>query len=83
MSTIESQTITRINPILKTFNNSVLGCTVDVRKETVTVLLRVPRTQQAQRLLKKWKMISRKKFQVGIQTIIFLHHIEKAINFGL
>ena len=53
MSTIESQTITRINPILKTFNNSVLGCTVDVRKETVTVLLRVPRTQQAQRLLKE------------------------------
>lgn len=53
MSTIESQTITRINPILKTFNNSVLGCAVDVRKETVTVLLRVPRTQQAQRLLKE------------------------------
>ena len=53
MSTIESQTITRINPILKTFNNSVLGCTVDVRKETVTVLLRVPRTQQAQKLLKE------------------------------
>ncbi|MGZ9806070.1 hypothetical protein [Streptococcus sp. V869] len=53
MSTIESQTITRVNPILKTFNNSVLGCTVDVRKETVTVLLRVPRTQQAQKLLKE------------------------------
>ena len=53
MSTIENQTATRINPILKNFNQSILGCTVDVRKETVTILLLVPRTQQAQRLLKE------------------------------
>ena len=52
MNTIENQTVTRINPILKSFNHSVLGCTVDVRKETVTVLLAIPRTQQAQKLLK-------------------------------
>ena len=53
MNTIENQTITRINPILKSFNHSVLGCTVDVRKETVTILLAIPRTQQAQKLLKE------------------------------
>ena len=53
MSTIENQTVTRINPILKNFNQSILGCTVDVRKETVTILLLVPRTQQVQRLLKE------------------------------
>ena len=53
MNTIENQTITRINPILKSFNHSVLGCTVDVRKENVTVLLAIPRTQQAQKLLKE------------------------------
>lgn len=53
MNTIENQTFTRINPILKSFNHSVLGCTVDVRKETVTVLLAIPRTQQAQKLLKE------------------------------
>ena len=53
MNTIENQTVTRINPILKSFNHSVLGCTVDVRKETVTVLLAIPRTQQAQKLLKE------------------------------
>ena len=52
INTIENQFVTRINPILKDFNHSVLGCTVDVRKETVTVLLRVPRTQQAQKLLR-------------------------------
>lgn len=53
MSTIENQTVTRINPILKNFNQSILGCTVDVRKETITILLLVTRTQQAQRLLKE------------------------------
>ena len=53
MNTIENQTVTRINPILKSFNHSVLGCTVDVRKETVTVVLTIPRTQQAQKLLKE------------------------------
>ena len=53
MNTIENQTVTRINPILKNFNHSVLGCTVDVRKENVTVLLAIPRTQQAQKLLKE------------------------------
>ena len=53
VNTIENQTVTRINPILKNFNHSVLGCTVDVRKENVTVLLAIPRTQQAQKLLKE------------------------------
>lgn len=53
MNTVENQTITRINPILKSFNHSILGCTVDVRKENITVLLAIPRTQQAQKLLKE------------------------------
>ena len=53
VNTIENQTITRINPILKNFNQSVSRCTVDVRKESVIVLLAIPRTQQAQKLLKE------------------------------
>ena len=53
VDTIENQTITRINPILKNFNQSVSRCTVDVRKESVIVLLAIPRTQQAQKLLKE------------------------------
>lgn len=53
INTIENQGITRIKPVLKSFNHSILGCTVDVRKETVTVLLAIPRTQQAQKLLKE------------------------------
>lgn len=53
MNTIENQTVTRINPILKNFNQSVSRCTVDVRKESVIVLLAIPRIQQAQKLLKE------------------------------
>ncbi|MHC0041301.1 hypothetical protein ACXGR2_07450 [Streptococcus periodonticum] len=53
VNAIENQTIIRINPILKNFNQSVSGCTVDVRKESITVLLTIPKTQQTQKLLKE------------------------------
>lgn len=51
--TADTQTVTHANPILKVFNQSVSKCVVDIRKETVTVLLRLPRTQQAQKVLKE------------------------------
>ena len=51
--TADTQTVTHTNPILKVFNQSVSKCVVDIRKETVTVLLRLPRTQQAQKVLKE------------------------------
>lgn len=50
--TADTQTVTHTNPILKVFNQSVSKCVVDIRKEAVTVLLRLPRTQQAQKVLK-------------------------------
>lgn len=51
--TIDSQTmVTKYNPILKTFNKAVSKCTVDVRKDSVTVFIRYPKTQQAQKLLR-------------------------------
>lgn len=51
--TADNQTVTHANPILKVFNQSISKCVVDIRKETVTVLLRLPRTQQAQKVLKE------------------------------
>lgn len=52
--TIDSQTtVTKFNPILKTFNKAVSKCTVDVRKDSVTVFIRYPKTQQAQKLLRE------------------------------
>ena len=35
------------------FNQSVLGCTVDVRKDSVTFSLAIPKTQQTQKLLRE------------------------------
>ena len=50
---IDNQTtITKFNPILKNFNQTVGKATVDVRKSTVVVFLKYPRTQQAQKLLR-------------------------------
>ncbi|SEF22694.1 hypothetical protein SAMN04487839_11728 [Streptococcus gallolyticus] len=51
--TADSQSVTHDNPILKVFNQSVSKCVVDIRKETVTVLLHLPKTQQAQKILKE------------------------------
>lgn len=50
--TIENQTITRFNPVLSEFNQFVRKCTVDIRQEEVSIFLKMPRTQQAQKLLK-------------------------------
>lgn len=52
--TIDNQTtVTKFNPILKAFNKTVSKCTVDVRKESVSVFIKYPSTQQAQQLLRK------------------------------
>ena len=51
--TIDNQTtITKFNTILKNFNQTVGKTTVDVRKSSVSVFLKYPRTQQAQKLLR-------------------------------
>lgn len=50
---IDNQTtVTKFNPILKNFNHTVSKCTVDIRKESVKVFIKYPKTQQAQKLLK-------------------------------
>ncbi|MDT9490045.1 hypothetical protein AB6P12_08875 [Streptococcus mutans] len=51
--TVENQTVTRFNPILKSFNQAVSKCTVDVRKDAVNLFIKIPKTQQAQKLLKE------------------------------
>lgn len=51
--TVENQTVTRFNPILKSFNKTVSKCTVDVRKDSVNLFIKIPKTQQAQKLLKE------------------------------
>lgn len=52
--TVDNQTtVTKFNPILKNFNKIVSKCTVDVRKESISVFIKYPSTQQAQKLLRE------------------------------
>ena len=53
MMTIENQTANHQNPVMIQFNKAVRWLVVDVKKEEVKVLLKVPRTQQAQKLFKE------------------------------
>lgn len=47
-----SSTVTRFNPILRKFNRATSKCVVDVRKNSVTIVIKYPKTQQAQKLLR-------------------------------
>lgn len=47
-----SSTVTRFNPILRKFNRATSKCVVDVRKDSVTIFIKYPKTQQAQKLLR-------------------------------
>lgn len=53
MMTIEKQTVNHQNPVMLQFNKAVRWSVVDVQKKEVKVLLKVPRTQQAQKLFKE------------------------------
>ena len=48
-----SSTVTRFNPILRKFNRATSKCVVDVRKDSVTILIKYPKTQQSQKLLRE------------------------------
>ncbi len=50
--TVENQNVTSYNPIFKDFNKAVHKCVIDVRNERMIVFIKVPHTQQAQKLLK-------------------------------
>lgn len=47
-----SSTVSRYNPILRKFNRATSQCVVDVRKDSVTIVIKYPKTQQAQKLLR-------------------------------
>lgn len=47
-----SSTVIRFNPILRKFNRATSKCVVDVRKDSVTIVIKYPKTQQAQKLLR-------------------------------
>lgn len=51
VTTIDNQTITSYNPINGSFNRCAHKSVVDIRKDEVTVFIKVPRDQQGQKVL--------------------------------
>ena len=55
ITTIDNQNITTFNPINSSFNHCVHKSVVDIRKDDVTVFVKVPRDQQGQKILSESK----------------------------
>lgn len=51
--TIENQTVSSYNPINSIFNRAVQKSIVDKKIDTIRIFIKIPRTQQAQKLLKE------------------------------
>lgn len=53
VTTIENQSITTYNPVNEKFNRAVRKSAVDIRKDEITVYVRVPKDNQAVNILKE------------------------------
>ncbi|MGT2968523.1 MULTISPECIES: hypothetical protein [Streptococcus] len=53
VTTVEQIQVTRYNPINKYFNKAVHKAIVDIREDKAVLLIRVPKTQQATKILKE------------------------------
>lgn len=42
----------KVNPVLRKFNKNIKYCIVDIRKSSVIVILKIPKNQQSQKILK-------------------------------
>lgn len=65
ITTIDNQNITTFNPINSSFNHCVHKSVVDIRKDDVTVFVKVPRDQHGQKILSD--MTSQLKEEVASQ----------------
>lgn len=65
ITTIDNQNITTFNPINSSFNHCAHKSIVDIRKDDVTVFVKVPRNQQGQKIL--GDMTSQLKEEVSSQ----------------
>ena len=49
---VDAQKVTAYNPINDKFNRSVAKCCIDITQRKIIVFIKVPRTQQTQKILK-------------------------------
>ena len=57
ITTIEQVKVTRYNPINKSFNKTVCKVIVDIHEDKVILLIRIPKTQQATKILKEMETL--------------------------
>lgn len=57
ITTVEQVQVTRFNPINKHFNKAVHKAIVDIREDKAVLLIRVPKTQQATKILKEMETL--------------------------
>lgn len=57
VTTVEQIQVTRYNPINKYFNKAVHKAIVDIREDKAVLLIRVPKTQQATKILKEMETL--------------------------
>lgn len=57
VSTSEQENVKRYNPINKQFNKAIQKMIVDIREESATLIIPVPKSQQAIRILKDLEII--------------------------
>lgn len=65
------QKIERFNPILNTFNSAISRCTVDVRNDSVTVIIKYPKSQQAQSLMRKMEPLIKEEISNNNPNFFF------------
>lgn len=57
VTTVEQGRVTHYNPIIQTFNKAVGKAVVDIRNDKTVLLIRVPTTQQATKILKEMETL--------------------------
>lgn len=57
VTTIEQVKVTRYNPINQSFNRTIRKAIVDIREDEIVLLIRVPKTQQATKILKEMETL--------------------------
>lgn len=57
VTTVEQKQVTHYNPINKHFNKAVHKAIVDIREDKAILLIRVPKTQQATKILKEMEIL--------------------------
>lgn len=65
------QKIEKFNPILNTFNSAISRCTVDVRNNSVTVIIKYPKSQQAQSLMRKMEPLIKEEISNNNPNFFF------------